>query len=281
MAEPFPCPATPFDIIFLRNVLIYFRADFQRRVVAAVTRALAPDGFLVVGPAETLWQLTEELEPEDLGDCFCYHRAAPHPARGPGSGVRARETGERAEGRGERGSGSTIRGPGSGVRGPAFTRRPTSLPGTRKDESRRAVAAALPSTRDRLGVAAGYLVANRSEEAARLVTEAIQADPSEASAHALEGLLHDVCGRPEQAVASYRAALYLDPALFQARLLLADALRRAGHHARAAQEYRQVLTLLAGSRSRELDELAPLPLPDRVTAGQRARTALAVPVRSG
>ena len=82
-------------------------------------------------------------------------------------------------------------------------------------------------------------------------------------------------------MASYRAALYLDPALFQARLLLADALRRAGHHARAAQEYRQVLTLLAGSRSRELDELAPLPLPDRVTAGHRARKALAVPGRSG
>lgn len=261
VAEPFPSPDEPFDIVFLRNVLIYFRADSQRRVVAAVARALAPDGFLVVGPSETLWQLTEELEPEDLGDCFCYRRAAPRPTRGPKPVARgprpvARDPEPIRPGGAEDSRLSTRNSRPSGSRGPE------------------AVTQAL-GTRDRLGVAARHLAANRSDEAARLVTEAIAADPSEASAHALEGLLHDVCGRPEQAVASYRAALYLDPALFQARLLLADALRRSGHHARAAQEYRQVLTLVGAPRARDLDELAPLPLPDRATAAQRARAALA------
>lgn len=259
VAEPFPCPAEPFDLIFLRNVLIYFRADSQRRVVAAVTQALAGDGVLIVGPSETLWQLTEELEPEDLGDCFCYRRATRRGgAREPAPVVGAR-------------------GPGPRLPSPASTHRPAPLPTARGERARPTVAAPRPGTRERLETAARFLAASQGEEAARLVAEAIEADPSEAAPHALEGLLHDVWGHPDQAVASYRAALYLDPTLFQARLLLADALRRAGHTSRADQEYRQVLTLLGGSRARELDELAPLPLPDRAIAGQRARAALAAP----
>ena len=50
-----------FDIIFLRNVLIYFDADTRRRVLDGLAPALAPDGFLVLGGTETASGLTDDF----------------------------------------------------------------------------------------------------------------------------------------------------------------------------------------------------------------------------
>jgi chemotaxis protein methyltransferase CheR len=45
---------TPFDVIFCRNVMIYFETDIQQRVVAMLERHLAPGGYLFVSHAESL-----------------------------------------------------------------------------------------------------------------------------------------------------------------------------------------------------------------------------------
>jgi chemotaxis protein methyltransferase CheR len=44
----------PFDLIFCRNVLIYFRETERLRVVERLLRHLAPDGYLFLGHAEGL-----------------------------------------------------------------------------------------------------------------------------------------------------------------------------------------------------------------------------------
>lgn len=51
-----------FDVIFLRNVLIYFDRPTKCRVVAGVLRKLRPDGLLFVGHSESLIDITREVD---------------------------------------------------------------------------------------------------------------------------------------------------------------------------------------------------------------------------
>lgn len=56
-------PLGRFDVIFCRNVLIYFDAPTKSRVLEAMAAQLAPDGVLYLGGAETVLGLTERLAP--------------------------------------------------------------------------------------------------------------------------------------------------------------------------------------------------------------------------
>jgi chemotaxis protein methyltransferase CheR len=52
-----------FDVIFCRNVLIYFDQETKTNIFGRLARALEPDGFLVLGAAETVVGLTEDFKP--------------------------------------------------------------------------------------------------------------------------------------------------------------------------------------------------------------------------
>lgn len=49
---------TNIDIIFCRNVMIYFEVEEQKHIVARFARALSPEGYLFLGHAETLQGIT-------------------------------------------------------------------------------------------------------------------------------------------------------------------------------------------------------------------------------
>jgi len=52
-----------FDVIFCRNVLIYFDQDRKVNIFNRLARATEPDGFLVLGAAETVVGLTDAFRP--------------------------------------------------------------------------------------------------------------------------------------------------------------------------------------------------------------------------
>jgi len=56
-------PLGIFDIVFCRNVLIYFDPPTKRRVLEAIARQMPADGVLFLGGAETVLGLTEAFRP--------------------------------------------------------------------------------------------------------------------------------------------------------------------------------------------------------------------------
>jgi len=63
LLEPLPALGQ-FDVVFLRNVLIYFEAEARRSLVRRVAGTLLPHGWLVVGAAENLLDAGPEFVPE-------------------------------------------------------------------------------------------------------------------------------------------------------------------------------------------------------------------------
>jgi len=53
----------PADVIFCRNVFIYFSEDTTRRVVESFAGLLEPDGFLFLGHSESLSRVTSRYQP--------------------------------------------------------------------------------------------------------------------------------------------------------------------------------------------------------------------------
>lgn len=62
--QPLPDNLGQFDVIFLRNVMIYFDMDTKRKVVANLIPRLRREGYFLVGHSETLGGITDQLASE-------------------------------------------------------------------------------------------------------------------------------------------------------------------------------------------------------------------------
>lgn len=57
-----PGPLGRFDVLFCRNVLIYFDAPTKTKILDGMAKALAPDGVLYLGGAETVIGVSERFQ---------------------------------------------------------------------------------------------------------------------------------------------------------------------------------------------------------------------------
>jgi chemotaxis protein methyltransferase CheR len=57
-----PLHERPFDLVFLKNVLIYFDRESKKRVIANLQSMVSPGGFLVAGTAEGVAELLKGFE---------------------------------------------------------------------------------------------------------------------------------------------------------------------------------------------------------------------------
>jgi len=61
-----------FDLVFLRNVLIYFDVETKGRILGHVRQHLADDGTLLLGAAETVINVTDAFTPVQVGQSTFY-----------------------------------------------------------------------------------------------------------------------------------------------------------------------------------------------------------------
>lgn len=74
LATPWP-PLPRFDIVFIRNVLIYFDRETKRRILAGIKKLLMPDGYLFLGSSETTINIDENWVSRSIGKTIVYQAA--------------------------------------------------------------------------------------------------------------------------------------------------------------------------------------------------------------
>lgn len=68
-----PWPMLPaMDVIFLRNVLIYFDLETKRRVLQHIRQQLRSEGYLFLGGGETTFNVDDRFEPLYVDRSICH-----------------------------------------------------------------------------------------------------------------------------------------------------------------------------------------------------------------
>lgn len=68
-------PIGLFDLIFIRNVLIYFTAEMKTQIINKAENLLRPDGYLFLGSTESLLNTPTKLERVQHNKTTCYRPA--------------------------------------------------------------------------------------------------------------------------------------------------------------------------------------------------------------
>jgi chemotaxis protein methyltransferase CheR len=274
--------AQMYDVIFCRNVLMYFTPDGAQALVARLTRALAPGGHLFLGHAETLRGLSND-----------YHLCHTH-----GAFYYQRRSAQHDEGR--KNSEDTVNGvlqhaalrPVAAAPDPSFTdtwldtigrasdriqalsKRPTAESALRGGSSRGGAmqtATQLPLAlellkKERFSDALDLLACLPAESeqdpdvlllraallthsgnlaaAANVCARLLEQDELNTGAHYLLALCRESAGDVQGALDHDQTAIYLDPSFAMPRLHLGLMARRAGDREGARRELGEALLLL-------------------------------------
>jgi chemotaxis protein methyltransferase WspC len=222
LSEKFTPPREQYDVIFCRNLLIYFDESAQARALEKIASLLAPDGVLVVGSA----------------DSFAARRAGFAPSRGSErSFLFRRQPGTI--------SGEALPKVTRRVRSRAIARPPAHVPVLKQSVTKSGAIAiakqpsAGMSTRPN---AASVLtevlqLADRGQLATAIDAgeRAIREGVASAELLSLVGTLHASTSHLECAEACYRKALFLDPTHEDALLHLALLLEKRGESGLASK----------------------------------------------
>jgi chemotaxis protein methyltransferase CheR len=72
----------PFDLVFMRNVMIYFDVATKRRVLGRMLGQLGPHGYLLLGAAETTFNISDDYDRHLVGRTAWYRPSRNDPIGG-------------------------------------------------------------------------------------------------------------------------------------------------------------------------------------------------------
>jgi chemotaxis protein methyltransferase WspC len=207
-----------YHVIFCRNVLIYLTQAARTRVLATLRQALAPDGYLIAGHAETMRLVAPHFVSARVPGTFAYRPAAEAATEEVRRGAPREPTPAPARTRPPR----TFRGASPPAR-PLRASPPLATgPAVRSLEAKGKPGSPSLAEVERLADG-GHLVA-----AEHMCRAYLESDPGSPQAYYLLGLVASGRRRAADAERAFRRAIYLDPDHVAALRQLALERRRAG-----------------------------------------------------
>lgn len=210
------------DVIFYRNVSIYFPAEVQRKIFSNLAELLNEGGYLVVGATETLHHDIGVLSLVQREALFCYRK----------SPVRLAFAERRSERR-------TPPAPVS--RAAASTAREWS--GRTKVEPLPRPASPTREVKGLFDTALGLACAGKEEEALELLDRVIEGDPGFGKALTLKGSLLVNGARFDEAASVCRKIVACDPLCPEGYLMLGVIARYLGDEEEALKRFREAVYL--------------------------------------
>lgn len=223
------------DVILCRNVLMYFTPPAASAIVARFEAALAPGGFLFLGSAESLRDLSEGFATRDADEAFFYQRLEPARAAAPPPPARH----------------GPPPPPLPAIAPAAAPPKVAELLELLRQERFADVLAAIPEGREdrggpELALLRAVALSGQGEDtrAEQLARELVDRDPLDAEAHYLLALCRQRLGDPAGAQRHAEIAAYLDPTFSLPHLQLGILWRRRGNARRAQHELEQAEALV-------------------------------------
>jgi chemotaxis protein methyltransferase CheR len=258
VTDPPPFDEEQVDLILCRNVTIYFDRETTRRLMKRLHSRLRDGGYLFLGHAETLWQISDDFSLVSLGDAFVYRRLEPQveekvvdehrwvlPDRRTEDDLRPTRADRRRGYNDRRGR------PAEAVE--EVPKLPRLMTPAMPAVAEAPVPVPIAPSRDPLDAVRTAIAAGKYDEAADLAAEVTAATPLWAQAHYLQGVALSNLGRDAEALIVLRKTVYLDPEHGLAHFLLAGALERSGEPVAASRSYRAAAGTLG---RRPLDSVA-------------------------
>lgn len=244
--EPYPLAyMSNWDVIFCRNVTIYFRIESTKRVVDNFFEALNPGGYLFIGHSETLTSVSDRFEPVEIGGVFLYRK--PKARKGfTFNDIMAKRQGARATPDKGRESRRTV--PSSeGTADAGRTRPVASMPGKDKSDGirpreRAGHSLASAAERDEL-IARAHALLEQADPAAALdlAERALESNAGDLDAHVVAAFALADLGDLERAAAQAQDALRMNPLAAPARYILGVITLQQGDVSGAISEFKRTL----------------------------------------
>lgn len=224
-------PRHYYDIIFCRNLLIYFDQSTQAKAIAALDTLLKPDGCLYVGPAESALLLKSGWISQRIPHAFAFCK--------PGSAGRSAQPPPSPRYQ-HVGSNRASRAPLSGSPQDVLVAAP--LQSQPVELHRPASGSSL------LREARSLADAGQLAQAEQLCLQYVDRHEPVAEAYYLLGLVNDASAHSTVAEAHYRKAIYLDPQHIEALVHLATLLEARGDRGGADRLHSRARRVPTGRR---------------------------------
>lgn len=217
MAPGFFNDVEPYDVVFCRNLLIYFDRDTQAQALKVLERLLQPNGLLFLGHAEAGVLAGQQFSPLDHARSFAFVH-----------GANQRATQAEIE--------TPFQLPRSRQANPVKRQAVKHVLAQPFPAHAHSAAAPEPAPKQRPDLETATQLANEGHlvEAAKLCEQYLRQQGPDAQAFYLLALVREAVGEGIEAEALLRKSLYLDPNHYESLTHLALILERRGDHANAA-----------------------------------------------